>query len=143
MTPCEVRYTVNYDLEKQVIHNGGWHLSYFADIDGIIEKIKASAHQEYNTPELTDRDSVAKAVTEGKDIFGRNLQYEIVSPLNHPSESEFGLPKSVYGNEDKYKQYFFLPTLKTPTPIIDTLDLDNTLDLDIRGYFFLMQNNGN
>lgn len=100
MSPCEVRYTVNYDTEKQIIKDGGWHLSYMGGIDMIIEKIGASAHQEYNTPEIKDRATVTNLVENAKDVFQRPLQYEF------RLVADCDLPEHVRNNLDKYAHLF-------------------------------------
>jgi beta-1,4-mannosyl-glycoprotein beta-1,4-N-acetylglucosaminyltransferase len=100
MTPCSVRYVPNYDRATQLLHNGGWHFSYLASIEGIIEKIGASAHQEYNRPEWKDPERVKKIVKEGRDLFDRPLQYEIIAITPE------AYPKYIYDNlETKFSQY--------------------------------------
>jgi hypothetical protein len=66
--PCGLRYATDY----VVIANAGQHRSYFGGVSSIIEKIENTAHQEYNTPEMKDPQRIAKAITEGTDVFGRN-----------------------------------------------------------------------
>lgn len=74
-THCAVRYDDRSELR---IYDAGWHFSYIGNVYKIIEKIKASAHAEYNTAEFTNPDKVAQLVKEGKDVFGRALQYKYV-----------------------------------------------------------------
>lgn len=76
-SPCEVRYTP-FTNRQNLIPNAGWHFSYITNIDGIIEKIGASAHQEYNKPEWKDKERVTRLVEEGKDLFDRPLGYVFV-----------------------------------------------------------------
>lgn len=98
MSPCAVRYVPNYDRDTQLIHDGGWHFSYLSTIDGIIEKIGASAHQEYNRPEWKDRDRVEQLVKEGKDLFDRPIEYDFV-----PIDDSY--PKYILDNMEKFKKY--------------------------------------
>lgn len=71
--PCGLRYAPDY----VVIADAGQHRSYFGGVTSIIEKIENTAHQEYNTPEMKDPKRIAKAISEGIDIFGReNVKFE-------------------------------------------------------------------
>lgn len=47
------KYIKNYKPPK-VIEDGGWHFNNLLTIDGIIRKIEASSHKEWNTPEFKD-----------------------------------------------------------------------------------------
>lgn len=94
-TPCGVRYTPFTEKDK-TIKNGGWHFSYCTDIDGIIHKIDCTAHQEYNTNEIKDKERIEKLVREGKDVFGRTLTYNFVN-------IDDTYPKHILNNPDKYQ----------------------------------------
>lgn len=94
MTPCQVRYTP-FTNRQNLISNGGWHFSYISNVEGIIAKIKASAHQEYNTPQNTDYQRIEKLVLEGKDIFERPLTYQFV-------EIDESYPRFVLQNRNEY-----------------------------------------
>lgn len=74
LQPCGVRYYE--DVKRITMHNAGWHLSYFGGAAAIIEKIKATAHQEYNTLPFTDKPYIEVAIKKGVDLFGRPLEYE-------------------------------------------------------------------
>lgn len=80
-TPCGARYT-----QCESIQNGGKHLSYFGcsddiekNIDRIIKKIEDTAHREYDTPYMKDRERIRKALLNGEDVFGRDyVKFETV-----------------------------------------------------------------
>lgn len=55
-----------------LIEDGGWHLSYFGDVDFIIAKLEAFSHQEFNTFEIKNRDRIEKSIAMGIDLFGRD-----------------------------------------------------------------------
>lgn len=76
-TACGVRYTPFTD-RLRVLKNGGWHFSYIGGIDAIIEKIGASAHVEYDKPELTNKERITELVYSGKDVFNRGFEYKYV-----------------------------------------------------------------
>ena len=59
----------------QLIMNGGWHLSYFGDVDFILNKVKNFSHQEIciNIEQINERKS------KGIDITGRtDITYSVV-----------------------------------------------------------------
>jgi beta-1,4-mannosyl-glycoprotein beta-1,4-N-acetylglucosaminyltransferase len=92
-TPCGIRYWPT--TGDSLLKNGGWHFSYLADINGIKNKIEATAHQEYNTEEMKDLSRIEKVVNEGKDLYGRPLQYHFV-------EVDETYPQYVLANLNKY-----------------------------------------
>lgn len=49
---------------------GGWHLSYFGDIDFIINKIKSYSHQEYNNNNYIDKEILKKKIENGINFIG-------------------------------------------------------------------------
>ena len=55
----------------QIIADGGWHFSYLLDVDGIAEKVAASAHQEFADARFTDRARIERCIREGGDLFDR------------------------------------------------------------------------
>jgi beta-1,4-mannosyl-glycoprotein beta-1,4-N-acetylglucosaminyltransferase len=74
------------------IPNGGWHLSYFGDINFIKNKLQNFSHTEYNTQEFRDNDHIKKCILDCKDLFNRNdgMQYiEFVDNTNLPPNYEF------------------------------------------------------
>ncbi len=56
-------------LKVQIIQNGGWHFSWMAGIDKIIQKLESFAHQEYNKPEFKDPESIKAKIAAGFDIL--------------------------------------------------------------------------
>ena len=102
MTPCSVRYSPGslqfYHIDNlPSIPNAGWHFSFQGGIDAIMEKIKSYAHQEFNRPDILDRDRIEKLVNEGKDVFGReDTTYNIV-----PIDETY--PEYIRNNLDKFK----------------------------------------
>lgn len=73
LTPCGARYT-----NANIIPNAGKHMSYFGGIESIKKKIEDTAHQEYNKDEFKDSNRIEKAISEGVDLFGRDLKFEIL-----------------------------------------------------------------
>jgi len=104
ISPCGARYA-----QCGSVPNGGWHFSYFSDIDGIIKKIGETAHIEYSTPEFTNREKIDKAVKECSDLYGRNLKYKHV-------EIDETYPKYVLENMYKFRHF-----IKSKESQIDSL----------------------
>lgn len=68
-SPSSIRLGAPY----QLIPNGGWHLSYFGTIEFIKNKIENFSHQELNCDQHTDPTTIAERVSNGSDLFGRNI----------------------------------------------------------------------
>lgn len=56
-TPCHAMY------------RGGWHFSYFGDIDFIVNKINNFSHQEFNNEKFTNKSTIEKLIRNNKDLF--------------------------------------------------------------------------
>ena len=56
----------------QILTDGGWHFSYLLDVQGIAEKVAASAHQEFATARFTDRERIERCIRDGEDLFDRD-----------------------------------------------------------------------
>ena len=74
------------------IENAGWHFSFFMSVDKIIEKVKAYAHQEFNTDEITNPERLRKLIKEGKDIFPGRVENNLFFQL--PIKDNPHLPKN-------------------------------------------------
>ena len=81
-----------------MIENAGWHFSFLKKPDSIIKKIKSYAHQEFNNPKFTDLKNIEKKISMGKDLFDRNIQYNIV-------ELDESFPEYVFKNKNKFKDW--------------------------------------
>jgi beta-1,4-mannosyl-glycoprotein beta-1,4-N-acetylglucosaminyltransferase len=69
------------------IKNGGWHLSYFFDIEKIIEKIESFAHQEFNREFYKDPNRIKLMIDNKKELFGRDRFSMIECTLDHFPET--------------------------------------------------------
>jgi beta-1,4-mannosyl-glycoprotein beta-1,4-N-acetylglucosaminyltransferase len=54
--------------------SGGWHFSYFGDINYIISKIESFSHQEFNNELYKNPETIKKLIEEGKDLFFRDSE---------------------------------------------------------------------
>lgn len=55
-----------------VVSNGGWHLSYFGDIDFIINKIGSYSHQEYNNKSYLDKNQLVQKIKNGVNLLNNS-----------------------------------------------------------------------
>ena len=53
------------------INNGGWHFSYFGDVNFIKNKIQNFAHQEYNNDKFLDDEKIKMQIESCGDLFFR------------------------------------------------------------------------
>jgi beta-1,4-mannosyl-glycoprotein beta-1,4-N-acetylglucosaminyltransferase len=78
------------------MENGGWHFNYLGGAANIILKIQAYAHQEFNTTELLNMNTIHQRMMEKKDVLGRLYQYEVI-PINEQT-----VPKYILDNLKKF-----------------------------------------
>jgi beta-1,4-mannosyl-glycoprotein beta-1,4-N-acetylglucosaminyltransferase len=64
-----------------ILEKSGWHFSYFGNVDFIIDKIKQSADQTFNTSEFLNRENILKKLKNGEDLFGRNYDNFRIIPI--------------------------------------------------------------
>ena len=72
-----------------VITNGGWHLSYWGNVEQIRYKIETFAHQELNQDQFKTDDHILAKVKNGEDMFNRtdyDNNYNKVSPEEIPED---------------------------------------------------------
>ena len=63
------------------IKNAGWHLSYFGDLNFIINKIKSFSHEEYNTEYYLDKEKIAYNLKHNLHLFNSNDRHFQYIPL--------------------------------------------------------------
>lgn len=76
LTPCGVRYPPAGDTP--LIENAGNHFSFLGDAENAIKKITDYAHVEFCNDEILNKERIEQLISEGRDIFGRDLKYEFV-----------------------------------------------------------------
>jgi len=57
-------------MKCDFIEKGGWHLSYFGDVNFIQNKLNHFSHQEYNTDEFTNAEKIKENIKMSKNLFG-------------------------------------------------------------------------
>lgn len=73
---CSVIRLLHLNYKLNCVDKGGWHFSYFGNIDFIKNKIKNFSHQEFNKKEYLNK--IKDKVKEGKDLFGRENEFIII-----------------------------------------------------------------
>jgi beta-1,4-mannosyl-glycoprotein beta-1,4-N-acetylglucosaminyltransferase len=58
------------------IANGGWHLSYFGDVQFIKNKINTFSHQELNIERHTNVATIEERIKNSVDLYGRNVKID-------------------------------------------------------------------
>ena len=81
-----------------IVNNGGWHLSYFGDIDFIINKICSYSHQEYNNDNYLNKNKLIEKLKNGINLLNNSSLVYI------PIEENKNLPY----NYDIYLTKFYV-----------------------------------
>jgi beta-1,4-mannosyl-glycoprotein beta-1,4-N-acetylglucosaminyltransferase len=78
-----------------IVINGGWHLSYFGDIEFIINKIANYSHQEYNNQHYLDKNKLIEKIKNGINLLNNStLTYiPIEENINLPYKYDIYLTK--------------------------------------------------
>jgi hypothetical protein len=92
VTATKIRCLYGADI---VVPNGGWHFSYLAKVDSIVEKLRSFAHQEFNVGNNFDASVVAQRILKGRDPFGGTGRF-----FGVPLDNSF--PAYLLKNRDKY-----------------------------------------
>jgi beta-1,4-mannosyl-glycoprotein beta-1,4-N-acetylglucosaminyltransferase len=98
----EIMRTIRRGPKYEIIPNAGWHFTYIGGAKKIIEKLEAFSHTEYNFQKYKDEKNIHDLIQNGKDLFGRDLEFEIV-------EKDYKFPIFLKSEEgrNKYKDFFF------------------------------------
>lgn len=81
---------------------GGWHFSFLGGIENIKLKIESFAHQEYNSDYFKDPARLKQLISQGKDLFDREFQYDVL-------ELNDSFPQYLLENLDKFAHLCILP----------------------------------
>lgn len=80
--------------------SAGWHLSYFGDAAHIQAKMRAFLHQELVNDENLDPDTIARRMSEGLDIWGRESEQQFIQGAAPD------LPRAIRSDPVRWAQYF-------------------------------------
>ena len=62
------------------IKNGGWHFSYFGNVESIIKKRQSIVEQQFNTEDNTSPEKIKEAIENREDILGRGFKFVNINP---------------------------------------------------------------
>lgn len=68
------------------IEDGGWHFSYFGDIDQIKLKINSFAHQEFNKEEYVNNLNIEDAIKNKQNLYDKNWKFSEYDFKNYPND---------------------------------------------------------
>jgi dTDP-4-dehydrorhamnose reductase len=77
-------YFRNFRNQFQSIKNGGWHFSYFAEIETIKYKIDSTAHQEYNNENYNTDLNIKNSIQNKRYLFDREHTFKNYNFNNFP-----------------------------------------------------------
>ncbi|WP_039056882.1 benzoate transporter [Enterobacter sp. Bisph1] len=61
-----------FKLRHKIMPDAGWHFSWIMKPERISEKMSTISHTEYDLPHLNNREHIINALTNAKDIWGRD-----------------------------------------------------------------------
>lgn len=84
-TPVRIRKTLMRTLRRKqvydIIPNAGWHFTFMGGFNKIKQKLEAFSHTEYNLDTIKDEEFIANCLKNGKDILGRNMEFEVMPSI--------------------------------------------------------------
>jgi len=90
-TPDEIRRS-GY---PSIIHDAGWHMSYIGNEDFIVNKLQSFSHQEYNTPEFTNKELIKFKIEKGQSLWGESNFKKVTIDDTFPTY--------LYNNQSEFK----------------------------------------
>ncbi len=82
----------------QKIENGGWHFSWMAGVEKIIQKLESFAHQEFNKPDFKQPEKIRELISSGRDVLFPERMYKIQN-----LDEQF--PEYLFKNPEKFDNY--------------------------------------
>tara|TARA_B000000557_G_scaffold120318_1_gene97710 strand:+ start:288 stop:1112 length:825 start_codon:yes stop_codon:yes gene_type:complete len=87
----DYRKILNFRFDRNVIKDGGWHFSYFGDVDFIQNKIRNFAHFEFDNEKYFNAKNILNSINNGVDLYGdKNIKINQLKQLDLDK-----LPKNV------------------------------------------------
>ncbi|MHA3788751.1 glycosyltransferase family 17 protein [Flavobacterium hauense] len=105
-TPVRIRKTLMRTLRRKqvydIIPNAGWHFTFMGGFNKIKQKLEAFSHTEYNLDRIKDECFIENCLKNGKDILGRNMEFEVMSSID--SLPEYLKREDV---QQKFSEHFY------------------------------------
>ena len=67
-----------FNLNWNIISNGGWHFSFLLSPKEIKNKLNSFAHIEFNNPQFNNLEKIKSSILNKKDLFDRAIEYKDV-----------------------------------------------------------------
>jgi hypothetical protein len=94
---------VGPSIKTLYYNDAGWHFSYLTDRTGVVQKMKASTHQELNTPQRLEKMDPEQCIADRRDVHGRpDFKWDLVSLKS--------LPARVLHNLPRFRRFIWLAT---------------------------------
>jgi hypothetical protein len=94
---------VDPSIKTLYFDHAGWHFSYLTDRIGVVEKMKASTHQELNTPQRLAQMDPERSIANRSDVHGRpDFKWDLVGLKD--------LPSRVLNNLPRFRRFIWLAT---------------------------------
>ncbi len=88
-------------LMVQKIVLGGWHFTWMAGIDKIIQKLESFAHQEFNKPEFKNPEKIRELIQSGKDVLFPERKYQA-------QVLDIQFPEYLFENNERFREYLLI-----------------------------------
>ena len=88
---CDYFRSQRFQLDP--IENGGWHFSYFGDVEKIKTKLQSFAHQEFNKEKYLNDLNIVEAIVNKKDLLQRGQNFNQFNFLDYPDDLRFLIEK--------------------------------------------------
>jgi beta-1,4-mannosyl-glycoprotein beta-1,4-N-acetylglucosaminyltransferase len=82
----------------QKISDGGWHFTWMAGVEKIIQKLESFAHQEFNKPEFKQPEKIKELIHSGRDVLFPDRLYKI-------QDLDEQFPEYLSKNSEKFDDY--------------------------------------
>jgi beta-1,4-mannosyl-glycoprotein beta-1,4-N-acetylglucosaminyltransferase len=87
-----------FNINWNIIHNGGWHFSYLMDPMSIRNKIMSFGHSEYNKKEFINLNKIEEKIKNKQDLFGRQQFFKKI-------EVDNSFPLTIFEDQPKYRDW--------------------------------------
>lgn len=88
-----------FKFRHTVMSDAGWHFSWIMSPERISEKMSTISHTEYDLPRLNNKEHIIDALTNAKDIWGRDRK------MARQELTKAKFPSYLVDNADKFKHF--------------------------------------
>ncbi len=88
-----------FKFRNKIIDDAGWHFSWIMSPERISEKMSSISHTEYDLPHLNNKEHIIDALTNAKDIWGRDRK------MVRQALTKKRFPVYLVDNQEKFKNF--------------------------------------